>query len=150
MIIATSYPKRFNILSWLIAKVQGTKFSHVLIIDERINLVFQASHGYVNAQNTKIFVEENIIIDKYKVPDSSVNYDFIISNLGVPYGKMQLVFTSLHLLFKWRFKDNGNQYFICSEFVGRALKLDWVNDSTTPKEIHDYLMQHSVNSDLMR
>jgi len=40
---------------------------------------------------------------------------------------------------KFKSKGNGDQKFICSEFVGKALKLDWVDDLTTPEEINNYL-----------
>lgn len=137
MIIATSAPKKWKIGAEAIKIYQGTDFSHVLIIDK--DLVFQASHGLVNCTHIDNFLIDNKIVNFYEIPDSAVDMDFVYKQLGKKYGTMQLVIIPFLKLVKARTKGNGNSKFICSEFVGKALMLDWVDDITTPKQIDVYL-----------
>lgn len=144
MIIATSSPNKWKIVAELIKWYQGTKFSHVLIIDGE--LVYQASHSYVNCMHIEVFLKDNNIIHRYAVPNKDVDMEFVKKQLGKQYGVMQLfvisIFALVKALFKFikfKSKGNGDQKFICSEFVGKALKLDWVDDLTTPEEINNYL-----------
>lgn len=137
MIVATSAPNSFKIGAELIKFYQGTEFSHVLIING--DLVYQASHGLVNCTHIDNFIVDNKIINFYEVPDTSVDLDFINKQLGKKYGTLQLVFIPFLKLVKAKSKGNGNQKFICSEFVGKALRLDWVDDTTTPLDIDKYL-----------
>jgi hypothetical protein len=138
MIIITSSPIKWKIGAELIKFYQKTEFSHVAIV--RGNLVFQASHGHVNCMHIDIFLQDNKVIDKFKVPDCAIDMNFVYHQLGKPYSYVQI----LEIAFKFvtgikAFKNNGNNQFICSEFVGKSLQLDWVNDYTSPKEIADYL-----------
>jgi hypothetical protein len=138
MKVITSSPIKWKIGAELIKLYQGTKFSHIAIVKD--DLVFQASHGYVNCTYIDNFLAENKIITSFEVDDSMVDMDFVKRQLGKPYGKMQLVeigfkfITGIKIL-----KNNNNDQFICSEYVGKALKLDWVNDLTTPLEVAKYL-----------
>lgn len=137
MIVATSSPNTWKIGAEIIKLYQGTDFSHVLIIQG--DLVYQASHGLVHCAYIDNFISDNNIIDFYEVPDIAVDMDFVHRQLGKKYGTLQLLFIPFLKLVKAKSKGNGNQRFICSEFVGKALKLDWVDDTTTPKEIDKYL-----------
>lgn len=139
MIVAASRPKDFKIGAWLIMAGTNSDFSHVLLIDNDA-LVLQASHGFVNATAFEVFIEENDLISCFEIPDFYVDLKFAKSQLGKKYGKFQLVKAALKILFKKLFfKDNGNARFICSEYIGKVLHLKWVNDTTTPAEIVDYL-----------
>lgn len=142
--IITSSPKTFKVGAELIKFYQGTKFSHVAIIQG--DLVFQASHGYVNCWHIDNFVKENNIVHFFEVPDSAIDMDFVQKQLGKEYGKDQLILIPFLKFVKAKYKGNGNEKFICSEFVGKALKLDWVDDLTTPKEIEWYLRDTYGNS----
>lgn len=137
MIIATSSPIEWKIGAELIKFYQDTTFSHVLIIDG--DLVYQASHGLVNCMHIENFLVKNKIIHFYEIPDNSVDMDFVKRQLGKEYGLDQLMVIPFVKLLKLKYSGNKDQKFICSEFVGKALKLDWVDDSTTPKEIDEYL-----------
>ena len=138
MIIVTSSPKKFKIGAELIKFYQGTEFSHVAIV--RGNLVFQASHGHVNCMHIDTFLQDNKVIDKFKVADSAVDMDFVYHQLGKPYGYIQIFEIAIKYLTGIKILiNNRNKQFICSEFVGKALHLEWVNDYTTPKEIAEYL-----------
>lgn len=140
MIIATSSPNRWKIGAELIKVYQGTKFSHVLIIDG--DLVYQASHGLVNCMHIDNFLKNNKIINFYEIDDSLVDMTFVKSQLGKEYGYTQLFLIPILKLIKARFKGNKNDKFICSEYVGKALMLPWVDDTTTPLEIDNYLKTH--------
>jgi hypothetical protein len=137
MIVATSTPRTWKIGSELIKFWQKTEFSHVLIIKD--DLVFQASHGYVNCTYLDTFLSENKIISKYVVEDEFVDFGFVKSQLGKKYSFWQLVMIPVCKWLKVKWSGNGDSSFICSEYVGKALRLDWVTDLTTPKEIDDYL-----------
>lgn len=138
MIIATSAPNKFKIGAALIKFYQKTEYSHVLIIDG--DLVYQASHGFVNCMHIDVFLEHNNIIDVLEVDDSKVDLEFVKKQLGKKYGFIQLLNIATRFLFGIKlFKNDGNQKFICSELVGKALHLDWVNDQTDPKQVFEYL-----------
>lgn len=141
MKIVTSSPIDWKFGAELIKLYQHTEFSHVAIVKD--NLVFQASHGRVHCVHIDTFLAENFIIDHFEIEDSSVDLDFVYHQLGKPYSYTQILeiafkyLTGIKILF-----NNRNNQFICSEFVGKALKLNWANDYTTPKEIAIYL--HSL------
>jgi len=137
MYVATSKPKKWKIGAELIKFYQNTEFSHVLIIDGE--LVYQTSHGLVNCMYIDNFLQENEIINFYEIPDDKVDMDFVKKQLGKKYGFSQLIFIPLYKYFKIKINGNGNHKFICSEYVGKALKLEWVSDLTTPEEIDNYL-----------
>lgn len=140
MIIATSTPKGFKLGAEIIKWYQGTEFSHVLILEE--DLVYQASHGFVNCWHIEVFMEQNNMITVYEIPDSAVDMEYVKSQLGRKYSVMQILKIAVYALTHFKFKkDNGNKSFICSELVGKALRLPWVNDYTTPEEIDDYLKE---------
>lgn len=137
MIVATSTPRKWKIGAALIQFWQKTDFSHVLIIKD--DLVFQASHGYVNCTYIETFLLENKIISKYQVCDSDVDFDFVKKQLGKKYSLFQLIMIPLCKWFKFSWNKDKDSKFICSEYVGKALKLDWVTDLTTPQDIDNYL-----------
>ena len=138
MIIATSSPIKWKVGAELIKFEQGTSFSHVLII--KGDLVFQASHGYVNCVHIDNFLLDNKIINTYDVPDESIDMDFVYKQLGKKYGVIQILEIALKYLTGIKILiNNRNNQFICSEYVGKALRLDWVTDFTTPLEIDNYL-----------
>lgn len=85
------------------------------------------------------FLSGNKIIHFYQIPDCTVDMDFVKKQLGKEYGLDQLIAIPFVKFFRLKYEGNKDQKFICSEFVGKALKLDWVDDSTTPKEIDEYL-----------
>lgn len=138
MIVATSKNKNFSIAATLIQFYQKTKFSHIIIIDK--NLVFQASNGFVNCMHIDNFLSDNIIVDQYEIPDDSIDMEFVYSQLGKKYNFIQILQIAIKYLTGIRITFNSkNDRFICSEFVGKSLRLQWVNDFTTPVDIVKYL-----------
>lgn len=150
--VCSSSPIKYKIGAELIKWYQGTDYSHVFILYG--DFVFQSSHGMVNVCHIENFLKENRIIDKVKVEEEKVDTAFLTKELGKPYGYSQIeeiflryVFViKLKIISKSRFrkifKDNGNLKHICSEYIGKSLKLDWVNDDTTPKDIINYLKRN--------
>jgi hypothetical protein len=153
--IASSSPIKFKIGAEVIKWYQGTKYSHVLIIIG--DLVFQASHGYVNVWHIDNFLKENIIFDRITVKKELIDFDYMFSQLGKHYGFSQVIEIVIKFVFVAKiklinsirfnkiFKDNGNEKLICSEYVGKVLRLSWVNDDTDPKEIIDYLKSKTLH-----
>ena len=138
MIIATSAPKKWKIGAELIKFYQKTEYSHILIIDN--DLVYQASNGDVNCMHIDVFLENNNIIDVLEVEDHLVDMDFVKKQLGRKYAFLQLANIATRYLLGIKLsKNDGNQKFICSELVGKALHLDWVNDQTNPRQVFEYL-----------
>jgi hypothetical protein len=138
MIIATSSPKKWKIGAELIKWYQGTQYAHILLIKD--NLVFQASHGSVNCMYIDVFLENNKIIKTFEITEDKIDMDFVYKQLGKPYSIRQILEIAFKFITNIKIlSSNGNDQFICSEFVGKALRLDWVNDLTTPLEVVKYL-----------
>jgi hypothetical protein len=138
MIIATSCPKKWKIGAELIKFYQKTKFSHVAII--KGDLVFQASHGSVNCTHISVFLQDNIVINRFYVGNDKVDMAFVKLQLGKGYSVLQVLQIAFKYLTGIKITiGNGNQQFICSEFVGKALRLPWVDEHTTPAQIAEYL-----------
>ena len=144
MIIATSSPIKFKIGAELIKLYQGTNFSHVLIIDG--DLVYQASHGLVNCMHIDNFLKSNKIITFYEIDNSLVDMEFVKQQLGKEYAYNQILLIPILKLVKAKLNGNNNNKFICSEYVGKALRLEWVDDLTTPLEIDNYLKTHYIKN----
>lgn len=140
MIVATSSPKKWKIGAEAIKFYQKTKFSHILII--KGDLVFQASHGNVNCMHLTEFLKDNQIIDRFYVSNSDVDMDFVKRQLGKEYSFLQIFQIAFRYVTGIKITiSNGSQKFICSEYVGKALKLSWVSEHTTPAEIAKYLQE---------
>lgn len=143
--IASSEPINKKIGSEVIKFYQKTNYSHVLIIVN--DIVFQASHGRVNVFHITEFLSENKIVDSIEIDHSECDFEFMFKTLGRRYGFIQLykiaakylLLTKIKIIKNFKYKDNGEKYLICSEYVGRFLKLPWVNDLTSPAEIITYL-----------
>jgi len=144
--IASSRPIKSKIGSNLIMMAQNTDYSHVLVIIN--DMVFQASHGYANSTSMENFLKENMIVNRIEIRKESCDLKYLFSTLGNKYAYIQLFkialkflnFTRLRLVNRFVKKDNGNSQVICSEYVGRFLMLDWVNDLTDPEDIIKYLI----------
>lgn len=136
--IFTSSPRKKKIGAELIKWYQGkTNYSHVGIWKD--DLIYQASHGWVNVCYDETFLEENSIIDFYFIPDDLIDFEFVKKQIGKKYSYLQLVKIAIKYLFGLKLKQNGDKRFICSEFVGKSLRLTWVDDYTNPKEVHEFL-----------
>lgn len=144
MIVATSTPRKWKIGAALIKWYQGgTEYSHVLLIKD--DMVYQASHGWVNCMYLDNFTKENKIVDVYIVPDDKVDFEYAKRQIGKKYSLFQLFKIGLKYLTGIKLSHNGDKRFICSEYVGKCLKLAWVNDYTDPREIVKYLSSENYS-----
>ncbi len=137
MIIATSTPKKWKIFAELIKWYQKTPYSHVFILHD--SLVYQASHTSVNCWYVDVFNDANNVISTYEIPDEMVDLEYVKKQLGKGYGAGQIFELAATVITGIKFKGNGDKKFICSELIGKALRLPWVDDFTTPEQIDVYL-----------
>lgn len=118
--------------STVIRKVDCRNYSHCYIryVDEvtKVELIAQASHGFVNLVSKAIFLEQNIIVKEYAIECTEVQHidilTFIHSNLGKPYSKLQLILIGikklLHIELNIHDRDSS---FVCSEFAARVCSI---------------------------
>lgn len=145
MIIAVSSPIDFKIGAEIIKAYQKTKFSHSLIIDHD-GLIYQASHGFVNACHISNFLTENYFIKCYEIDDLLIDKLFLKQQLGKKYSKLQLIKIALKVICrKFTFGDNGDKAFICSEYAGKAIipLRKRVNDLTTPEQLDRMILEYA-------
>jgi hypothetical protein len=145
MIIGFSTPKKFNLFSWLITKVIGSKYSHAFmcfpIPEIGARVVYEANRHGVNAISFDKWKEKNKIIDFIEVENQEVSnraHTFAIDHLHVRYSTIAILAIALNI----RFRD-GTRSMICSEFVGRAAGVKIKNiDTLDPKELLAYLKRN--------
>lgn len=126
-----------NFLSRLMCKAMSQQYSHVFLLFEIADrkLVFHCTRHNVNVMGWEEFQKHNKII---KMVERSVQYaealDYSISKLGTPYGYLAVIAIELGIHF-----EDGEKTLICSEFVARALGLDFnkLSDLITPKDIDE-------------
>lgn len=145
----------FKIGSIAIQKADCRNYSHCYIRytcdSTKVELIAQASHGFVNMVSKDIFLEQNIIVKEYAVDCTEEQYltllIFVHNNLGKPYSKLQLILIAIKKLvhIEVNYHDQGASY-ICSEFVTKVcsftnvptpLDLDYVDPSDLDKILQD-------------
>lgn len=110
-----------------------------------VEIVAQASHGFVNQQSFQIFQQKNLVIREYTFEVDAEKFKtllkYIDENLGKPYSRIQIIFIALKKLF-WIDVDANNKddAFICSEFATRVLEVINVlntlhEDTITPSDL---------------
>lgn len=122
----------FKIGSTVIQQVDKKKYSHCYILYTdgitKVELVAQASHGFVNLVSKDIFLEQNIIIKEYAIECTEAQHvgilTFIHNNLGKPYSKLQLILIGIKKLFHIELNiHDKDASFICSEFAARVCSI---------------------------
>lgn len=118
--------------SLVIQEIEKRHFSHAYVryTDEMtgVEIVAQASHGFVHEVNYEIFKEHNDIAEEYQLYCNSVEYNriikFIKTNLGEKYSNLQLFMIAVKKIFKVELpiRFSKNQY-ICSEFAAFVCKI---------------------------
>lgn len=136
IIVYLSTPFKFNIVSWLIKKFLGTKYSHASIsfeLSDRV-VVFEASHGEVHMVEYTNWLMQNKIIKSFTIQKNAEEQrdilNYLIDNCNDKYGSLTL----LGILFNTKLGIDGDKKFICSELVAKALGLS-DNDKTTPRDL---------------
>lgn len=116
----------FKIGSKIIAKSEARNYSHAFIRYicpiTKIELVSQASHGYVNLVSYNIFLEDNIVSKEYKIECTNDQFlevlKFIENNLGIPYSKLEiLILFFKKLLHMDIYYNNHGTSYICSQWA---------------------------------
>lgn len=110
-----------------------------------VQIVAQASHGFVNEQNFEIFKQKNIVVKEREfevdIEKFKLFRKFIDENLGKPYSRIQIIFLTIKKLFRIELDaNNKDDAFICSEFIARVLEVIGVlntsnEDSITPSDL---------------
>lgn len=148
----------WKIGSTVIQKVDCRDYSHCYIRyvsdTTKVELIAQASHGFVNLVNKSIFLEQNIIVKEYAIDCAEHQTlevrTFIDSNLGKPYSKLQLALIGikklLHIQIKYYDRDAS---YICSEFASRVCQILNINipeelDYITPSDLDNILYRNHV------
>lgn len=136
--------------STIIRQAEKREFSHAFILYKdpitEVNIVSQASHGYVNEMNYDIFKKENDIIKLYKIKCSEQQFleilKFIKTHLGVKYSKFQIYMIAIKKLLRLNNIDDFNKTmeFICSEWTAYICKIAEIKvpcrlDTFTPSDM---------------
>jgi hypothetical protein len=140
VVVATSSPIEWKIGAELIKVYQNTNFSHCLIVKDGV--VYESSHGDTHSMPFEIWRTKNKMINMYFLSDDKVDMEYVVEMVrdDKGYGFGQIFRIAVKYFFGFTIKrNNGNSRLICSEFVGKALRVEWVTDYTSPKEIDDYL-----------
>lgn len=129
--IGSSYPKKFKIGAFLIAKWSNVDYSHVYVRFESDNMpgtVYHAAHGMVHFRSTDNFLKENNIVEEFEIPDSElIRKPFLINCIniaGEKYGYLELVKIVLNDLanyFNCELINFDSRGYICSELVGKLM-----------------------------
>lgn len=136
--------------SQVIRATEKRDFSHAYIrykcILTGIDIVAQASHGYVNEMNYEIFQEHNVVVEEYELECNEQQYidviKFIRVNLGKDYSKLQIILIAIKKLLHFEVNvQNKDKEFICSEFAARICQITGIRmpshlDYYTPSDLN--------------
>lgn len=158
--IGFSTPKKWNIFSWLIRKIEGTEFSHIYLrlpTGRRLkqDLIYQASNTMVHFVGSKRFEEKNTILKEIEFDIETETYyqllRFCVEEVGKPYAFLQILGIAWVLLFRCFGIKKRNPFakgkgsYVCSELVA-AILIEFFGyrimqdlDLITPKEVYELL-----------
>lgn len=145
----------YKIGSVIIKEAEKRDYSHAYLkytcpITGEI-MVAQASHGYVNEVNYKEFLKHNVVVEEidFKTDDKQFIsiMKFIKERQGIKYSTLQVLAISVKKLFHIKLDyNNGDNQYICSEFIIKALQIlnpllgkDWDLDYVTPSDLKKIL-----------
>lgn len=151
--------------SKIIQLVENRPFSHCYIRYDSpatgINLVSQASHGYVNLVNSCVFFKENDQIEEYEIDCTDEQFKdiqiFTHKNLGVKYSQTELILIGIKKLFniKLNIRDY-DESFICSEWAARICQIDGIDlidiidqDYLTPSDFNEIIKNLNISKGLL-
>jgi hypothetical protein len=140
----------FAVGSFLIRAIEQVDFSHTYLqfFCSSLNrwLIYQASHGAVNFENINTFHKKSRDLYEYEIPvtkeEKAKILQFCVDNVGIPYGKSQIVGMAVIRLINqlgFKFKNpcaDGPKTMVCSELVGYLLEIlgKRINQSTLELE----------------
>lgn len=150
----------WKIGSLVTQEVEKRSFSHSYFVyncplsDELI--VSQASHGFVNEVNYRLFLEQNVPCLEYSISVSSeqfkVLFKFIRANLGQKYSYAQLLVIAIKKICGIELVINNNDY-ICSEWVAKlcsliSIKIPKNMQTITPSDLNECLIKAGFKNEL--
>lgn len=143
VIVAASTPIKWKLFAEVIKLYQGTDYSHVLIV--RDGEVYQSNYKGAHKENVDQFLKDNKVVWQMAIDEDTVDWDYVEDSVKnkVPYGYTQIAAITVKTIFGIIIRERSSARLICSEFVGKALRMKWVNDFTTPEEIVKYLVARS-------
>lgn len=135
VIVAASTPLKWKLFAETIKWYQGTEYSHVLIIREW--QVYQSNYKGAHKEPVVSFLKENRVVWQMEIDENLVDWDYVEEcvSKNIPYGYTQIFAIIVRILFGIIIREGSSARLICSEFVGKALRMKWVNDFTQPEEI---------------
>jgi hypothetical protein len=150
----------WKIGSKMIQEGEKRDYSHVYIRHtcsiSGVEVVSQASHGYVNEVSYEIFKEDNIIVEEYLIKCTDEEFvdiiTFIQQNKGKEYDRLAILLIGIKKAFHFEVNvRNRDKEFICSEFSMRVCRvakidvpkeLDYITPSDSNKIVQDLLKSH--------
>lgn len=150
--IGFSRPKKWNPLSYLIMKIQGTPYSHVYLQFESTSLdrklVYQASGLQVNFIGSVLFQDHHMTVKEFELEISDEAHKKTLQKAvdlaGMPYSKTQLFDILIHHFTGKSVLKDGRSAYVCSELVAEMLKDLDIHmpedlDVVEPKDIYEVL-----------
>lgn len=123
----------WKIGSKIIQEVEKRDFSHVYIRyscpTTGVEVVAQASHGYVNEVSFDIFQTQNIVVEEYEMFSTKDQFrdvlTFIQKNKGKDYSQMQIILIGIKKILHIELDqyENRDMAYICSEFGARIMQI---------------------------
>jgi hypothetical protein len=160
IIIGFSRPRSIlEIQGPIIEWAMGTPYDHVYIRLklEGHDVIFQASHGYVNLRNYKIFKKECEVLQEYDFHLQNEQceqlMEVITSTLGCTYDFLGVlgflwILIGRRLGFNWNNPLAQRSEYFCSELVTKALEamkfdLSSTPDDVSPKDLEDWILKNA-------
>lgn len=143
-----TYPKDAPVTSKIIKARLNTDYSHVcgVVSTGPIGLfdVYEASHGNVHGVDLTEFLKKNKVIKTCRIKFSNrEDYYSLIRYLkkqrGKDYSEWGAVASTFKCLRKLGIGDNGDDKFICSEYMARALEEAYGMDYSYMRRDTDYI-----------
>ena len=136
---AVSYGRDPSTFGHVISKIQGTKYTHVLVIYFSLDLmdfVIANAHGQAAQldllEQFDAIDEVQYLFEKDILPNERLNLMHKIVELdGIGYSKMQIVDIGIHSIFGIKMKANGLDGIICSEYGDRLSQSVGLPSATT-------------------
>ncbi len=123
----------WKIGSKIIQEVEKRDFSHAYIRYScsitGVEVVSQASHGYVNEVSFEIFKEQNVIVEEYEMSLTREQFKsmltFIQENKGRGYSQIQILLIGIKKILHIELDqyENRDMAYICSEFGARIMQV---------------------------
>ena len=156
VIIGFSTPRGFNLISWLIRKVTGSRTSHawLLVYDPvfKLRMVMEAHSTGMRLVPLTVFEKTNVVVAQ---AHPRVDFSRALQNAGRWLGEkydftgllgMAWVLLGRWIRRKWRNPFNDSRALFCSEAVVQTLRSaeyphigELQADSTSPEDLLDFL-----------